>query len=88
MKCTLSPTQGSCTLDRDTTKVRVVYDASSMVFGSSINDCLHVGPSFISLLLEILLPFRVHEVAVTPDIKKAFLNIENGPELCTISMVR
>ena len=54
----------------------VVYDASSKVFGPSLNDCLHVGPSLNPLLLDILLRFRVHEVAVTAGIEKAFLNIE------------
>ena len=62
-------------LDRDTTKVRVVYDTSSKVFGPSLNDCLHVGPSLNPLLLDILLRFRVHEGAVTGDIEKAFLYI-------------
>ena len=70
------PHRGVVRLDRDTTKVRVVYDASSKVFGPSLNDCLHVGPSLNPLLLDILLRFRVHEVAVTADIEKAFLNIE------------
>ena len=56
--------------------VRLVYDASSKVFGPSLNDCLHVGPSLNPFLLDILLRFRVHEVAVTVDIEKAFLNIE------------
>ena len=62
-------------LDRDTTKVRVVYDASSKVSESSLNDCLHVGPSLNPLLLDILLRFRVHEGTVTGDIEKAFLYI-------------
>ena len=57
-------------LDRDTTKVRVVYDASSKVFGSSLNDCLHIGPSLNPLLFDILLRFRVHEVALTADVEK------------------
>ena len=74
------PHRGVVRLDRDTTKVRVVYDASSKVFGPSLNDCLHVGPSLNPLLLDILLRFRVHEVAVTADIEKAFLNIEIDPE--------
>ena len=73
------PHRGVVRLDRDTTKVRVVYDASSKVFGPSLNDCLHVGPSLNPLLLDILLRFRVHEVAVTADIEKAFLNIEIDP---------
>ena len=46
------------------------------MFGPSLNDCLHVGPSLNPFLLDILLRFRVHEVAVTVDIEKAFLNIE------------
>ena len=41
------PHRGVVRLDRDTTKVRVVYDASSKLFGPSLNDCLHVGPSLI-----------------------------------------
>ena len=67
-------------LDRDTTKVRVVYNASSKVFGPSLNDCLHIGPFLNPLLFDILLRFRVHEVALTADIEKAFLNIKIDPE--------
>ena len=67
-------------LERDTTKVRVIYDASSKVFGPSLNDCLNIGPSLNPLLFDILLRFRVHEVALTADIEKAFLNIEIDPE--------
>ena len=67
-------------LDRDTTKVIVVYDASSKVFGPSLNDCLHIGPSLNPLLFDILLRFRVHEVALTADIEKAYLNVEIDPE--------
>ena len=74
------PHRGVVRLNRDTTKVTAVYDASSKVFGLSLNDCLYVGPSLLPLLLDILLRFRVHEVAVTADIEKAFLNIEIDPE--------
>ena len=71
---------GVVRLDRDTAKVRVVYDTSCKVFAPSLNDCLHVGPSLNPLLLDILLRFRVHEIAVTADIEKAFLNIKIDPE--------
>ena len=50
------------------------------MFGSSLNDCLHIGPSLNPYLFDILLRFRVHEVALTADIEKAFLNIKIHPE--------
>ena len=48
--------------------------------GPSLNHCLHIGPFLNPLLFDILLRFRVHEVALTADIEKAFLNIEIDPE--------
>ena len=62
--------------DAKTTKVRVVYDASSKEGkrGVSLNDCLHVGPA-LTLLYEILIRFREKRVALVGDIEKAFLNI-------------
>ena len=59
------------------TKVRVVYDASSKAGkkGVSLNDCLHVGPSLNPLLFDVLLRFRIYRVALVADIEKAFLNI-------------
>ena len=58
----------------ETTKARVVYDASSRTGkgGVSLNDCLHIGPSLNPLLYNILLRFRLCRIAMTSDIEKAF----------------
>lgn len=61
--------------DKATTKVRVVYDASARSSGPLLNDCLHVGPKLNQKILDILLRFRVHRVAIIADIEKAFLMV-------------
>ena len=61
--------------DRTTTKLRVVYDASARAHGPSLNDCLNPGPKFDQNILDLLMRFRAHRVAVTSDIEKAFLMI-------------
>ena len=61
--------------DKTTTKLRIVYDASAKVDGPSLNECLHKGPSFNHLILNLLLWFRPYSVAVTADVEKAFLMI-------------
>lgn len=43
--------------------------------GTSLNDCLHVGPSLNPLLYDILLWFRENRIVLVGDIEKAFLNI-------------
>ena len=61
--------------DAETTKLRMVYDASSKETknGTSLNDCLHTGPSINPLLFDILVRFRENKIAVVRDIKRHFL---------------
>lgn len=66
--------------DKETTKVRVVYDASARSSGHSLNDCLYMGPKFNQRILEILLRFRSYPVAFIADIEKVFLMISVNPK--------
>lgn len=59
--------------DKSTTKMRIVYDASAKENGPSLNDCLYTGPALAQNILDILLRFRCHRVALVGDIEKAFL---------------
>lgn len=69
------PHHGVFRNDKQTTKLRVVYDASAKSDGPSLNDCLHTGPNFGQNILEILLRFRLHHIALVGDVEKAFLMV-------------
>ena len=61
--------------DKQTTKVRIVYDGSARSAANlfSPNDCLMTGPNLIPKLFNILVKFRWNLVALTANIEKAFL---------------
>ena len=61
--------------DKETTKLRVVYDASAKSDGPSLNNCLYTGPKFDQRIMDILQRFHMHKIALTADIEKAFLMI-------------
>ena len=61
--------------DKETTKLRIVYDVSVRSGGPSLNDCLCTKPKFDQKILNILLRFRSYRVALTADIEKEFLMI-------------
>ncbi|CAB4019970.1 PREDICTED: uncharacterized protein LOC107346460 [Paramuricea clavata] len=61
--------------DKETTRLRVVYDASSKSNGISLNSCLYTGPSLSQNILDILIRFRSFKVAMISDIEKAFLMV-------------
>ena len=62
-------------LDKATTKLRVVYDASARSNGLSLNECLFAGPTFGLNIVDIILRFRLHKIALVGDIEKAFLMV-------------
>ena len=62
--------------DKQTTKVRVVYDASAKRNGGpSLNDCLYSGPALSETIADVLARFRCHKTALVGDLEKAFLMI-------------
>ena len=65
--------------DKDTTKVRIIFDASAKENEPTLNECLYKGPQLTPLVFDILLRFRTSVIALTTDIEKAFLQIRINP---------
>ncbi|XP_064638357.1 uncharacterized protein LOC135494368 [Lineus longissimus] len=61
--------------DKQTTKVRIVYDAAARFGGTSLNDEMLPGPNLQKDILEILLNFRRRPVALIGDVKEMFSQI-------------
>ncbi|GFX05995.1 DUF1758 domain-containing protein [Trichonephila clavipes] len=60
-----------------TTKLRVVFDASSKTSsGLFLNDLLMVGPRVQTELFPILIQFRIFSVAICSDVEKMFRQIK------------
>ena len=66
--------------DKETTKIRAVFDASCASDRSSLNDCLYSSPNLLSKIFDILLRFQFNFIAILADIKQAFLNLEISKE--------
>eukprot|EP00794_Sanderia_malayensis_P015519 gene15519-biopygen11979 len=64
--------------DRETTKLRVVFDGSARMNkeSPSLNDRLEIGTNYMPLLFDTLIRFRMKPIAMTADIEKAFLQIQ------------
>ena len=60
-----------------TTKIRAVFDASmKSVSGVSLNNTLMVGPTVHPQLVDVLIRFRMHRIALVADISKMYRAIE------------
>lgn len=67
--------------DKDTTKVRVVFDASSKANNNvSLNDELLVGPRLQQNLRHILMRWRSHKVCIIADIVKMYRMVRVASE--------
>ena len=60
-----------------TTPIRVVFDCSyrSSTNSPSLNDCLVVGPPFLTDMCSIIIRFRTFTYDLSTDIEKAFLHV-------------
>ena len=66
-----------CKDSSTTTKVRAVFDASMKTSsGTSLNDTLMVGPTVHPSLVEVLIRFWMHKIALVADISKMYRAIE------------
>ncbi|XP_039311989.1 uncharacterized protein LOC120359242 [Solenopsis invicta] len=59
-----------------TTKLRVVFDGSAKTAsGVSLNDTLMVGAGWQDNIIDLLLRFRLHAIAITADLKKMYRQV-------------
>ena len=60
-----------------TTKIRAVFDASAKSSsGVSFNDTLMVGPTIHPPLIDVLIRFRLHRVALVADVSRMYRAVE------------
>lgn len=79
--CCYLPHHPVVKISSTTTKVRVVFDASSKTdSGHSLNENLHVGPTIQDTLWSILIRFRIHRYVISADIEKMYRQIEVAPK--------
>ena len=62
---------------KETTKTRIVYDASAKArsSASSLNECLLRGLIILPDLCGLLMRFRLYKIVLLADVEKAFLQL-------------
>ena len=62
--------------ERETTKIRIVFDGATSYKGIALNDAIHQGPNLQQDLLSILFRFRKNKVALVCDIAQMYHQVE------------
>jgi hypothetical protein len=62
-------------MQKETTKIRPVFDCAAKVKGLCLNDFLTKGPQVMNELLTVMHYFRQYDIAMTGDIKEMFLQV-------------
>jgi hypothetical protein len=65
--------------ERETTKLRIVFDGAAKIQNLSLNDQIQEGPKLQRDIFEVLLRFRRYGIAINCDIKEMFLGISVTP---------
>ena len=80
--CHFLPHHGVVREDKETTKLRVVFDGSAKDRSNdlSLNDCLEKGPNTTPHIFDILLKFRRYTIGIVSDVEKAFHQIVVTPK--------
>ena len=65
--------------ERQTTKTRIVFDASAKHKGVSLNKEILAGPELQNDLMDILLWFRQHSIALVANMSQMYLRIRITP---------
>ena len=66
--------------EKETTKTRIMFDASAKSHGISLNDAIHQGPKLQRELFSVLLRFRKRPIVLVCDIAEMYLRISVAPE--------
>ena len=76
------PHHGVIRQDKETTKLRVVFDGSAKPSKDdlSLNDCLQKGPNLVPHLFDTVVNFRGYPIGLVADIEKAFHQIQIAPD--------
>ena len=80
------PCHGVIHQDKETTKLRVVFDGSAKdsLKDLSLNDCLEKGPNSTPHIFNILLEFRSYPVGIVSDVEKEFHQIVVATKDCNM----
>ncbi|XP_072934851.1 uncharacterized protein [Epargyreus clarus] len=74
--------------DKETSKVRVVYDASAKGSnGYSLNDCMMVGPVLQLDLRSLIIAWRTHKICIVGDIVKMYRMINMTTEHTNLQLI-
>lgn len=62
-------------MNRETTKIRIVFDAAARHNNICLNDAIHQGPKLQNDLFDVLLRFRKEPIGIICDIEEMYMRV-------------